>query len=74
MKQLSERQEACLEAIERLAKEKGYPPSIRELCDELGGIGTNAVFNHLLALEKKGYIRRDPAIARSIQVLQANEA
>lgn len=71
MKDLSERQEECLKAVIRLSDKKGYAPSVRELCDALGGIGTNAVHNHLIALETKGYIRRDPAVARSIRVLQA---
>jgi SOS-response transcriptional repressor LexA len=35
----------------------------------MGGIGTNAVFGHLMALEAKGYIERPAGIARAIRVL-----
>jgi repressor LexA len=70
MKSLTERQKECLKAIKAIARTKGYPPSMREISDALGGISTNAVFGHLEALQAKGYIKRDPSIARSIQVLQ----
>lgn len=71
MQRLTDRQKQCLKAIDAYKAAQGYAPSIRQLCEALGGIGTNAVFNHLIALEEKGYIKRDPAVARSIQVLKS---
>jgi repressor LexA len=69
MQGLTQRQKECLKAIERISRSNGYPPSMREISDALGGISTNAVFGHLNALQAKGYIKRDPAIARSIQLV-----
>ena len=51
-------------------RKHGYCPSIRQICDEMGGIGTNAVFNHLIALEGKGYIHREAGQARTIRILE----
>lgn len=70
MQELTDRQKQCLKAIDTYKRSQGYAPSVRQLCEALGGIGTNAVFNHLIALEVKGYIKRDPAVARSIQILK----
>lgn len=70
---LTPRQKTCLAHIRRLIAAKGYPPSIRELCDAMGGIGTNAVFGHLMALEDKGFIRRPVGIARGITLTEKKE-
>ena len=70
MTALSQRQRECLIAIEKLMRKHGYCPSIRQICDEMGGIGTNAVFNHLIALEGKGYIHREAGQARTIRILE----
>ena len=70
MKSLTSRQKECLTAIKSIARTNGYPASVREISDALGGISTNAVFGHLVALQAKGYIKRNPAVARSIQILQ----
>jgi|Laugrefabdmm15dn_1035133.scaffolds.fasta_scaffold50075_2 repressor LexA len=70
MNGLTQRQKECLKAIKTIARTNGYPASVREISDALGGISTNAVSGHLVALEAKGYIKRNPAIARSIQILQ----
>jgi repressor LexA len=53
-----------LEALE----ERGYPPSIREICEELNLSSTRGALRHLEALEKKGFISRSPG-ARAIRVL-----
>jgi repressor LexA len=64
--ELTPRQKLCLAHIRRLTSLKGYSPSIRELCQAMGNIGTNAVFGHLMALEEKGFIKRPPGTARAI--------
>ena len=70
---LTPRQKLCLAHIRRLMTSKGYPPSIRELGDAMGNIGTNAVFGHLMALEEKGYIKRPPGTARAIILCDRTE-
>lgn len=51
------RQAAALRALARLTDEHGIPPSIREMCDELDIASTNGVRDHLVALERKGFVR-----------------
>ena len=65
----SPRQKECLVFIQKWIKQNGYCPSIRQICDAMGGISTNAVSNHLIALEKKGYIERPAGTARAIRIL-----
>ncbi len=71
-KRLTERQREVLEAILRSLKQRGFPPTIRELQEELGVFSPRGVTRHLQALEKKGYIQRDSS-ARGIRVLRALE-
>ena len=49
---------------------KGYPPSVREICEAVGLKSTSTVHGHLERLEKKGYIRRDPTKPRAIELLK----
>lgn len=58
MEQLSEKQEAMLEAIKQHITEYGFPPTMRKLQDYFDLASVNAVYQSLQALEKKGYIRR----------------
>ncbi len=46
---------------------QGYPPSLREIAGHFEMVGTRAVEKHLIALEKKGFIRRGKG-ARAIEV------
>ncbi|NMA96482.1 MAG: winged helix-turn-helix transcriptional regulator [Clostridiales bacterium] len=65
-------QEAILEFIISELNDKGYPPSVREICQGVGLKSTSTVHGHLKQLEKKGYIRRDPTKPRAIEVLNNN--
>jgi len=47
----------------------GYPPSLRDIMDFMAVTSTNAVSDHLRAMEKLGVIRRTPGIARSIVIV-----
>lgn len=47
----------------------GYPPSVREICEAVHLSSTSSVHAHLKALEDNGYIRKDPAHARTIEIL-----
>ncbi len=68
LKRLTERQKEVLEAILRSLRQRGFPPTLRELQEETGISTPRGVAVHLQALEKKGYIRRDSS-ARGIRVL-----
>ncbi|HCT63797.1 MAG TPA: repressor LexA [Lachnospiraceae bacterium] len=69
MTDLSVKQEQILEFIKKEVRIKGYPPSVREICEGIGLKSTSTVHGHLSRLEKKGYIRRDPTKPRAIEVL-----
>ena len=53
--------------LKKTTLEKGYPPSVREICEAVGLRSTSTVHGHLSRLEKKGYIRRDPTKPRAIE-------
>lgn len=65
---LSERQQQILEMIRTTVNDRGYPPSVREIGDAVGLSSTSSVHNQLAALERSGYLRRDPARPRAIEV------
>lgn len=64
----SKRQQAVLDCIEACIREKGYGPTVREICHDLGLSSPSTVHVHLKALEKKGLIKRDPLKSRSISL------
>ncbi|HLN61527.1 MAG TPA: transcriptional repressor LexA [Symbiobacteriaceae bacterium] len=66
---LSERQQRMLDVLRQYIREHGYPPSVRELGELVGLSSTSTVHGHLEALERKGYIRRDPTKSRTIDIL-----
>ena len=66
---LSAKQEEILEFIKQEILEKGYPPSVRDICQAVGLKSTSSVHAHLEKLEEYGYIRRDPAKSRTIEIL-----
>ena len=69
MNDLSAKQQQILEYMKAEVREKGYPPSVREICEAVGLKSTSTVHGHLARLEKKGYIRRDPTKPRAIVIL-----
>ncbi len=66
---ISEKQQKLLEYLKKCILERGYPPTVREICEEMSLKSTSSAFNHLEKLEAAGYIRRDPAKSRSIEVV-----
>src|SRR5690554_5989700 len=66
---LSEKQRKILDFLKQELADKGYPPSVREICNAVGLKSTSTVHGHLERLEKKGLIRRDPTKPRAIEVL-----
>jgi repressor LexA len=71
---LTARQRAILDAIRDSVERRGYPPSIREICDAAGLASTSSVAHQLRALERKGYLRRDPNRPRAVDVRLAGSA
>ena len=68
-KTLTTRQKQILEYIRECVHKFGYPPSVREICKEVGLSSTSTVHGYLNRLEKLGYIRRDPTKNRTIELL-----
>ncbi len=66
--QLTERQEGILVFIERQMRERGYPPSVREIGEAVGLTSPSTVHSHLATLERLGYLKRDPTKPRAIEV------
>jgi repressor LexA len=65
---LTARQREILEMIEQHMRERGYPPSVREIGEAVGLTSPSTVHAHLGALQKRGYLMRDPTKPRAIEV------
>ena len=66
---LTPKQEEILNFIKQEILAKGYPPSVREICEAVTLKSTSSVHAHLESLERKGYIRKDPTQPRTIEVV-----
>ena len=66
---LTDRQQSILDFLKQFLRENSYPPSIREIGAHFGIRSPRGVQDHLLALERKGYIRRTKERSRSIELL-----
>jgi repressor LexA len=63
---LTVRQRRVLEVIRNSVDRRGYPPSLREIGEAVGLTSPSSVAHQLAALERKGYLRKDPTVrARS---------
>ncbi len=71
---LTDQQKKVLGLIEEYSSGHGFPPTLREISRAVGIANINAVRGHISALEKKGYIAKDPDKARSIRVLHSPSA
>ncbi len=70
---LTRRQSKILDFIIQMIEENGYPPTLREIGEEFSISSTRGVRDHLAALARKGYLKRNPLISRGIEVLQYTE-
>jgi repressor LexA len=68
---LTLRQRKVLDVIRDWLDRFGYPPSVREIGEAVGLTSTSSVAHQLRALERKGYLRRDPNRPRAVGVLPA---
>lgn len=71
---LTENQRRVLRSLEAFWKERGIPPTIRDLQGRLGFESTNAVRDHLVALRRKGYVTWEPRTQRSLRLLEEEAA
>ena len=69
MRSSEQNQQKILDFIKKEIEVKGYPPSVREICQAVGLRSTSTVHAHLNQLESKGFIRRDPTKPRAVEVL-----
>ena len=67
---ITNKQREVLEYLKQQVLQKGYPPSVREICDAVGLKSTSSVHAHLESLERNGYIRKDPTKPRAIEAKQ----
>ena len=65
---LSQRQQQILEFIDTETRERGYPPSVREIGTAVGLTSPSTVHSHLATLQDRGYLRRDPTKPRALEV------
>ena len=69
---ITAKQEEILEYIKSQILERGFPPSVRDICEAVHLKSTSSVHSHLEALEKNGYIRRDATKPRAIEIIDDN--
>ena len=69
---ITAKQSEILEYIKSQIINKGYPPSVRDICEAVHLKSTSSVHAHLETLEKNGYIRRDPTKPRAIEIIDDN--
>ena len=69
---ITDKQREILEYIKKEILNRGYPPTVRDICESVNLKSTSSVHSHLETLEKNGYIRRDPTKPRAIEIVDDN--
>jgi len=64
-----DKQQQILDFVNKQVREKGYPPSVREICRAVGFKSTSTVHSYLAALEEQGLIVKDPSKTRALKVV-----
>ena len=72
-KDLTEKQRMIFNFINHCIRERGFPPTVSEIQAEFSFRSPTGVFKHLRAIERKGYIRIHPQMARGIELLVKEE-
>src|ERR1700737_4144314 len=67
---LTSRQREILDYLRFRQKIRSYPPTVREVGEAVGLSSSSTVQNHLNTLERKGYIKRDPAKSRALELVE----
>ena len=68
MKKCDERQDRILAYMKETILQRGFPPTVREICSALNIKSTSTVFKDLNTLEQKGLIKKDPSKPRALVV------
>lgn len=72
MLESKDKQKQIYEFLKTYTENKGYPPSVREICEAVSLKSTSTVHGHLKRLEKKGLIKRDPTKPRALEIVELN--
>jgi len=70
---LTPKQREVFDFLRKQVRQKGYPPSIREICDAVNLSSTSSVHAHLKTLEAKGYIYHSPSKNRCIEITNSDD-
>jgi repressor LexA len=74
MQGLTKRQQMVLDYINQSISDRGYPPTLREIGSHMGIRSTNGVNDHLRALERKGYLKREDMKSRALRPVNSPSA
>ncbi|MCR6515767.1 MAG: transcriptional repressor LexA [Clostridium sp.] len=69
----NDKQSQIYEFLKVYTENKGYPPSVREICEAVSLKSTSTVHGHLKRLEKKGLIKRDPTKPRALEIVELSQ-
>lgn len=72
--EVSDKQLEIYEFLKIYTENKGYPPSVREICEAVNLRSTSTVHGHLKKLEKKGLIKRDPTKPRALEIIEMSNS
>ncbi len=73
MEPLKDREKKILTYMQDEIKKKGYPPTVREMCNALGIKSTSTTHKDIANLERKGYLKKDPSKPRALMIIDPNE-
>ena len=71
MSELNDKQLLIYKFLKDFTSQKGYPPTVREICKAVGLKSTSSVHGHLKQLEKEGLIKRDPTKPRALEIVDS---
>ena len=71
MSELIDKQLLIYEFLKDFTSQKGYPPTVRDICKAVGLKSTSSVHGHLKQLEKEGLIKRDPTKPRALEIVDS---
>ncbi|QAT43083.1 transcriptional repressor LexA [Aminipila luticellarii] len=69
MEKLKEREQRILDYMKKEISQKGYPPTVREICTALNIKSTSTVHKDIENLELKGFIKKDPSKPRALMIV-----
>lgn len=72
--ELRDKQREIYDFLKVYTENKGYPPSVREICEAVSLRSTSTVHGHLKRLEKKGLIKRDPTKPRALEIIEMSSS